>query len=83
LIAAFSAAVEAISLNKREHRMKKIALFGILAGVAGVLTAQETPKFTFSGGAGFSTPVGNTGNNLDTGWNIRAGAGYNLCRGSA
>lgn len=58
--------------------MKKIALYGILAGAVGVLSAQETPKLALSAGAGFSTPVGNTGSNLDMGWNIRGGAGYNF-----
>lgn len=53
-------------------------MFGMLAGIAGVLSAQETPKLAFSAGAGFTTPVINTGNNLDTGWNIRAGVGYNF-----
>jgi hypothetical protein len=58
--------------------MKKIVLFGLAAGVAGVLSAQETPKLALSAGAGFSTPLGNTGSNLDTGWNIRGGVGYNF-----
>ncbi|SPF54415.1 conserved hypothetical protein [Candidatus Sulfopaludibacter sp. SbA4] len=35
-------------------------------------------RFTFSGGAGFTTPVGDAGSNLDTGWNIRGGAGVNF-----
>ena len=50
----------------------------IAAAVSGGLIAQETPRFAFSGGAGFSMPVGNTGRNLDTGWNVRAGAGINF-----
>jgi len=45
---------------------------------AGCMVAQETPRFTFGAGAGFVTPVGNTGRHLDNGWNIRAGAGVNF-----
>jgi len=59
--------------------MKKIALtslFGLL--VAFSMSAQEVPRFTFNAGAGFTTPVGNTGRHLDTGWNLGAGAGYNF-----
>jgi len=58
--------------------MKKIAIVGILAGFAGLLGAQENPGIAFSAGAGFSTPVYNAGSNLDTGWNVRAGVGYNF-----
>ena len=58
--------------------MKKVALFALLASVAGVLSAQETPRFAFNAGAGFTTPVGNTGRNLDMGWNVRGGAGINF-----
>ena len=45
---------------------------------AGTVFAQETPKFAFNVGGGFTEPVGRTGANLDTGWNISAGAGYNF-----
>lgn len=58
--------------------MKRFAMLVILAAAAGTLSAQETPRFTFGGGAGFTTPVGNTSSNLDTGWNIRAGGGVNF-----
>ena len=58
--------------------MKSIALFGILAGVAGTLCAQENPKVSFVAGAGFTTPVGRTSNMVDTGWNVRGGVGYNF-----
>lgn len=58
--------------------MKKLVLFGIFAGLTAPLGAQEFPRFTFNAGAGFTTPVGNTGSSLDTGYNIRAGAGYNF-----
>jgi opacity protein-like surface antigen len=59
--------------------MKKIALtssFGLLFALT--MCAQEVPHFTFNAGAGFTTPVGNTGRHLDTGWNAGAGAGYNF-----
>lgn len=60
--------------------MKNLAVVGILAGLSGALCAQETPRFTFGAGAGFTTPVGTTAANLDTGWNVRGGAGVNLNR---
>jgi Outer membrane protein beta-barrel domain len=59
--------------------MKNLALascFSLL--VIGSLAAQETSRFGFNIGAGFTTPVGNTGRHLDGGWNLRAGAGYNF-----
>lgn len=58
--------------------MKKIALLGMLAGVAGTLCAQETPRFAFNVGAGFTKPVGATDRQIDTGWNVRGGAGINF-----
>jgi hypothetical protein len=58
--------------------MKYWSVLFCLAAVSPALIAQETPRFAFSGGAGFTTPVGNTGRNLDTGWNIRGGAGVNF-----
>jgi hypothetical protein len=54
----------------------KITLCGMLA--AGWLSAQEFPRFSFGIGGGFTNPVGNTGRNLNDGWNIRAGAGMNF-----
>jgi hypothetical protein len=58
--------------------MKKLLMFGTLAAMAVTLQAQEFPRITFNAGAGFTTPVGNTGNSLDTGWNVRGGVGYNF-----
>jgi hypothetical protein len=58
--------------------MKYFCVWCVAAFVSGALSAQETPRFAVSGGAGFSMPVGNTGRNLDTGWNVRAGAGINF-----
>ena len=46
--------------------------------VAGTLCAQETSHLAVSGGAGFTAPVGTTGRNLDYGWNIAGGVGFNL-----
>jgi opacity protein-like surface antigen len=51
---------------------------GIGLFLAGAVFAQETPKFTFNVGGGFTQPLGRTGDNLNTGWNIGAGAGYNF-----
>ncbi len=44
----------------------------------GVVCAQETSRFAFDVGGGFSTPLGNTGRNVDSGWNIGGGAGVNF-----
>jgi hypothetical protein len=51
-----------------------------LAACAGLfmtmgLPAQEFSHFTFGIGAGFTTPVGDTGTRTDYGWNVRGGAG--------
>jgi hypothetical protein len=51
-------------------------MFGLLA--TGALVAQETPRFTFDIGAGFTQPVGTTGSYLNDGWNIQGGVGYNF-----
>jgi len=58
--------------------MKKLVCFGMFAALASTLSAQEFPRFAFNAGAGFTTPVGTTGDSLDTGWNVRAGVGYNF-----
>ncbi len=42
------------------------------------LNAQEVKRFSFEAGAGFVTPVGTSGQHLETGWDIRGGAGVNL-----
>lgn len=49
---------------------------GFLLAVS--LNAQEVPRFTASIGGGFTEPLGTTGTNLDTGWNIAGGAGINF-----
>ena len=58
--------------------MKKC--LGLVLGLAGagLLCAQELPRFSFSIGGGFTRPVGNTSRNLDSGWNVRGGVGYNF-----
>jgi hypothetical protein len=59
--------------------MKTLAMatcFGILA--LGAASAQETSRFAFSVGAGFTTPVGNTGRYIDEGWNVGGGFGMNF-----
>jgi len=40
--------------------------------------AQETNRFTFDVGAGFTNSVGNTGRHLNEGWNLQGGLGYNF-----
>jgi hypothetical protein len=59
--------------------MKTLALatgLGVLA--MGAASAQEVSHFAFSVGAGFTTPVGNTGRQLDEGWNVGGGFGMNF-----
>src|SRR6185295_15440981 len=46
--------------------------------LAGVLGAQETTRFAFNIGGGFTQPVGGTARRLNTGWNIDGGAGFNF-----
>jgi hypothetical protein len=53
-----------------------VTCFGIFA--IGAASAQETSRLAFSVGAGFTTPVGNTGRQLDDGWNVGAGFGMNF-----
>lgn len=61
--------------------MRKLAwIAGIVVSVGATLGAQEVPKFAFSAGAGFTTPVAAAGNNLDMGWNLRAGFGTYFTR---
>ncbi len=55
-----------------------VLLCGLGLMAATTLSAQETPRFIFDLGAGFTSPVGNTSRHLDTGWNIQGGAGYNF-----
>jgi len=52
------------------------SLFSFL--LTGIASAQEVSPFTFNIGGGFTQTVGNTGRNLDNGWNIQGGVGYNF-----
>jgi len=63
--------------------MKTLNTLLILTSVSGsLLLAQESPKFTFDLGAGFTESVGSTRSALDkTGWNIDGGAGLNISHG--
>jgi hypothetical protein len=46
--------------------------------LAGTLGAQEFSHFAFNVGAGFTMPAGGAASVLDTGWNVRGGAGINF-----
>src|SRR5271170_5136932 len=48
--------------------------------LTGSLSAQETQRFTFVLGAGFTTAVGSTGRYIDDGWNVQGSGGYNFSR---
>jgi hypothetical protein len=62
-----------------KHKMKKLAIASCFATLAlGSLNAQEFSRFAFNVGAGFTQGLSDTGRRLDTGWNVRAGAGYNF-----
>jgi hypothetical protein len=59
--------------------MRNFALvIGIGLYAAFMASAQESPLFAFSVGAGFTEPVNNSGSYLDTGWNVAAGGGINI-----
>jgi hypothetical protein len=58
------------------HKIVFATCVGIIA--IGAASAQETSRFAFSVGAGFTTPVGNTGRYMDEGWNVGAGFGMNF-----
>jgi hypothetical protein len=59
--------------------MKKLTLITCISLIAvGTASAQEFSHLAFQVGAGFTTPVGNTGRYTDVGWNIGAGAGFNF-----
>jgi len=58
------------------NRLALASCTGLLLGVS--LNAQEVSPFSFQISGGFTQPVGNTGRNLDDGWNIQGGAGYNF-----
>ncbi len=43
-------------------------------------TAQTERRFTFEAGGGVTPPVGKLSNRFNTGWNVGAGAGWNITR---
>jgi len=51
--------------------------FALLLGCS-LYAQQETPRFSFALGGGFTQPVGNTGRHVDEGWNVGGGFGYNF-----
>ena len=58
--------------------LTKLAVTGgtALLLMTGSLQAQEGSKFAFSIGGGFTQAVGNTGRNLDNGYNLGGGFGF-------
>ncbi len=59
--------------------MKSLLLASCLSlFISSALSAQETSGVAFQIGAGFTQTVGNTGRNLDNGWNMQGGLGYNF-----
>lgn len=62
-----------------EATMKSFALaFSISVFFLGSAVAQELQRFSFDIGGGFIQPVGNTGRQLNEGWNVGGGFGVNL-----
>lgn len=60
-------------------RLNNIAVISLGLLVAGTLGAQqESSRFSANIGGGFTQNVGNTGRELDQGWNIGGGFGYNF-----
>ena len=69
------------TLNRRTASVRRFALTTLSMVLFGTsIAAQESSRFTFDLGGGFTQPVGNTGRHLDTGWNIKGGAGFNFSR---
>ena len=58
--------------------MKKIAFYLVSFCAAGLPAFAQFSNFTGFVGGGFTTPVNPIGSRIDTGWNITAGAGYNV-----
>ena len=59
--------------------MRRFAFTSLLLFAAiGPISAQEVSKFSFALGGGFTQPVGNTSRNLDEGWNVQGGVGFNF-----
>jgi hypothetical protein len=49
-----------------------------LASFSVARAQDEPPRFSASVGGGFTKPVGNLENRIDTGWNVQGGAGINI-----
>jgi hypothetical protein len=58
------------------NRLTVLSCIGLLTFVSA--NAQETPKFTFDIGGGFTNPAGNTSRFLNNGWNVGGGFGVNI-----
>jgi Outer membrane protein beta-barrel domain len=60
--------------------MRKYLAFTFCLGFGALCleAQQETQRFSFDLGGGFTEPVGNTGRYLDPGWNVQGGGGVNL-----
>lgn len=63
--------------------MKRTFLHSIACGLGGLLlawpsAAQNTDRFTFAVGGGFTEPVKHSANRLDTGFNFTVGGGLNF-----
>jgi len=57
--------------------LRSVFVMSFVAVCALSLSAQKgVSKFTMQMGAGFTTSVGHSGKDLDVGWNISGGAGY-------
>ena len=59
---------------------KKITSYAIVLLTTGLIMAQESSRFTFDLGGGFTQPVAGAGRRLDEGWNVKGGAGFNFNR---
>lgn len=60
--------------------MKKLwaPCLGMLVFASASLHAQETTRFAFDLGGGFTSPLGIQGTRTDYGWGLKAGAGINV-----
>ncbi len=66
-----------VKLCTRAVRAGAIALVCLATVLA---TAQTERRFTFEAGGGVTPPVGKLSNRFNTGWNMGAGAGWNITR---
>jgi hypothetical protein len=58
--------------------MKRLATFLTLCALAALPASAQLSHFTGQIGGGFSEPVYDIGNRLNTGWNVTAGVGANV-----